>query len=70
MNWNIESCIIFETTVGSQMYGTSTPESDKDFRGCCIPPWEIRNSLLTRFDQMAGSRTMRMMENMGSGSTG
>jgi predicted nucleotidyltransferase len=54
MNWNIESCIIFETAVGSQMYGTSTSDSDKDFRGVCIPPWEIQNSLLQNFDQQDG----------------
>ena len=51
MKWNLEANIIFESLFGSQVYGTSTPESDKDFRGVCIPPWEIRNSLLINFDQ-------------------
>jgi predicted nucleotidyltransferase len=54
MKWNIESCIIFECVFGSQVYGTSTEDSDVDYRGVCIPPWEIRNSLLTNFEQQDG----------------
>jgi len=54
MNWDIESCIIFESVFGSQVYGVSTPQSDQDFRGVCIPPWEIRNSLLLNFEQKDG----------------
>jgi hypothetical protein len=51
MDWDIESSIIFETVVGSRLYGTSTEKSDSDFRGVCIPPWAIRNSLLLNFEQ-------------------
>lgn len=51
MNWDIERYIIFETVFGSQVYGVSTPESDEDFRGVCIPPREIRDSLLINFEQ-------------------
>lgn len=51
MNWDIERCIIFETVFGSQVYGVSTSESDEDYRGVCIPPWQIRDSLLINFEQ-------------------
>lgn len=32
---------IFEAVTGSQLYGLSTPESDVDSRGVCLPPMEI-----------------------------
>ena len=32
---------IFEAITGSQLYGTSTPESDVDYRGICIPPMDV-----------------------------
>lgn len=51
MNWNIENHIIFESLHGSQIYGTDTPESDKDYRGVCIPPREVREGLLIKFEQ-------------------
>lgn len=41
---NVEDWIhqhtIFECVAGSQAYGLSTPSSDQDFRGFCIPPIE------------------------------
>lgn len=46
MNWNPVDYRIFETVSGSQMYGTSTPTSDTDYRGVCIPP---NNVLLDPF---------------------
>lgn len=51
MDWDIEKTIIFETLFGSQMYGTSTPESDTDYRGVCIPPLDVRNNLFHGFEQ-------------------
>src|SRR4030043_1467607 len=51
MNWNIEEHIIFEALTGSQLYGTATEYSDKDYRGVCIPPWQIRNHPFMSFDQ-------------------
>lgn len=54
MKWNIEDYIIFEALVGSQLYGTSTSESDTDYRGVCIPPWEVRNNPFQNFDQKDG----------------
>lgn len=50
-NWDIEDCIIIETLVGSQLYGTSTPDSDTDLRGVCIPPWHVRNNPVENFEQ-------------------
>ena len=32
---------IFEAVTGSQLYGMSTPESDVDTRGVCLPPMEV-----------------------------
>jgi len=34
----VQNCTVFETLAGSKAYGTSTPESDTDIRGVCIPP--------------------------------
>lgn len=41
---------IFEGTTGSQLYGTSTPESDYDSRGVCIPPLEVSLDPFMRFN--------------------
>lgn len=49
-NWN-ENWIIFETLMGSQVYGTSTPDSDFDYRGVCIQPAELRGHLFANFEQ-------------------
>jgi len=35
----VEANTVFLTIAGSNMYGTSTPESDIDKRGVCIPPF-------------------------------
>lgn len=51
MNWFDEKYVIFECQTGSHMYGTSTPESDEDYRGVCIPPAFVRDSLLFNFEQ-------------------
>lgn len=44
MNNNFENIIIFRALVGSQAYGTSTPTSDKDYKGVYVQP---RRDLLT-----------------------
>jgi predicted nucleotidyltransferase len=36
-----EQYLIFNCVSGSKLYGTSTPESDDDIRGVCIPPMEV-----------------------------
>jgi predicted nucleotidyltransferase len=51
MEWDIEKYIIFETVSGSQMYGTSTPESDIDYRGVAIPPMEVLLDPFHGFEQ-------------------
>jgi predicted nucleotidyltransferase len=51
MNWNIEDRIIFETISGSQLYGTSTPQSDTDYRGVCIPPKRVLLDPFHGFEQ-------------------
>lgn len=51
MEWDIEKYIIFETLSGSQMYGTSTPQSDTDYRGVCIPPHRILLDPFHGFEQ-------------------
>lgn len=51
MDWDIENYIIFETLVGSHLYGTTTKDSDTDYRGICVPPFEIMNNLFLNFEQ-------------------
>lgn len=46
----IERNMVMLTQVGSQAYGTNTPESDEDLGGVCIPPLRARIGL-ERFDQ-------------------
>lgn len=38
MNFDLASCTIFRTLTGSRVYGTSTENSDYDYRGVAIPP--------------------------------
>jgi len=49
-NWS-EDWIIFECLTGSQIYGTSTPESDYDYRGVVSLPMVVRNHLFSNFEQ-------------------
>ena len=51
MDWDLEPQIIFETIAGSQLYGTSTPDSDFDSRGVCIPPRRVILDPFAGFDQ-------------------
>ena len=51
MNFDIEQYKIFECITGSRLYGTSTPDSDYDYRGCAIPPLKILTHPFENFDQ-------------------
>jgi predicted nucleotidyltransferase len=51
MEWDLEERIIFETAAGSNLYGTSTPESDFDSRGVCIAPRKVMLDPFAGFDQ-------------------
>jgi predicted nucleotidyltransferase len=51
MDWNPVDYRIFETVSGSQLYGTSTPYSDIDYRGICVPPMEILLDPFHGFEQ-------------------
>ena len=42
---------IFEAVVGSNLYGTATPESDMDYRGVCIPPMDVLLNPFMPFEQ-------------------
>jgi uncharacterized protein len=48
---------IFLTEHGSQAYGTSTPTSDTDYKGVCIPPSKYFHGYLERFDQFEHHHT-------------
>jgi predicted nucleotidyltransferase len=56
MDWlqDIEKHIIFESLVGSQLYGTSDEYSDVDRRGIAIPPMDIMLGILSNFEQKDG----------------
>ena len=51
MNFDIEEAIIYETLYGSKSHGTSTPKSDTDWRGVCIPPIQYTIGFVHNFDQ-------------------
>jgi uncharacterized protein len=42
---------IFLTKHGSRAYGTSTPTSDTDYKGVCVPPAKYFHGYLERFEQ-------------------
>lgn len=46
-----ESNLIFQVVTGSKLYGTSTPDSDTDTRGICVPPRKVVMGFASRFDQ-------------------
>lgn len=48
---NPEYTIILEVIAGSQMYGTSTPESDTDIRGIVVPSWRTLVHPFSNFEQ-------------------
>lgn len=43
--------ILFECVTGSQLYGTSTPESDLDIRGVCLPDLRTKLDPFSGFEQ-------------------
>ena len=49
-NFNPIDYRIFEGLAGSQLYGMSTPESDVDTRGVCLPPRRVMLDPFMRFD--------------------
>lgn len=51
---DFEDDIIFETLVGSHIYGTNTTLSDTDYRGVVIPPRYVREGMLQNFEQKDG----------------
>lgn len=51
MNFDIDKYTIYKTIHGSQAYGLSTPESDLDIRGICIPPLNYFHGFAFHFEQ-------------------
>ena len=51
MDFDITKHTIFLTLTGSRVYGTSTPESDYDYRGVAIPPKRYFFGCSSRFNQ-------------------
>lgn len=49
--FNPEDTLIFNCITGSQLYGLSTPTSDTDYRGICIPTMEVLLNPFTPFEQ-------------------
>lgn len=47
----VEASTIFLTLAGSRLYGTSTPASDVDRRGVCVPPPEVALGFARPFEQ-------------------
>jgi predicted nucleotidyltransferase len=47
----VEKDLIFMTLAGSHMYGMSTPQSDIDKRGVCIPPRNVVMGFFGGFEQ-------------------
>jgi len=48
---DVEKCLIYKVIHGSHAYGLSTPESDVDLRGICIPSKEYFLTHHKRFEQ-------------------
>lgn len=48
--WAYDNRIVW-MLAGSHLYGTSTPQSDKDYRGVCIVPPEVLLGFRHRFEQ-------------------
>jgi predicted nucleotidyltransferase len=49
-NFNPVEHRIFEGLSGSHLYGMSTPESDVDTRGVCLPPFRVMTDPFMKFD--------------------
>lgn len=59
----VEDHTIFETVIGSQAYGTSTPESDVDVAGVMIPDVSYFYGL-NKFEQFQGYQTDKTIFNI------
>lgn len=51
MDFDVNKHVIFKTLTGSRVYGTSSPESDYDYRGVAVPPEIYYFGFQHRFDQ-------------------
>lgn len=51
MEFDIQKHTIFKSLTGSRVYGTSTPESDYDYRGVAVPPARWFFGYKSRFEQ-------------------
>ena len=54
MHFEPEKYLIFECIVGSRLYGTSTENSDTDYRGVCNTPLNVVLDLFQGFEQKDG----------------
>jgi len=57
INFPQGSKILFSCIVGSQLYGTSTPDSDVDVKGVFIPPKQYFMGFLDRIEQVQDNQT-------------
>lgn len=55
MNFNLRERTIFLVVSGSQAYGFSSPDSDWDYRGVCIPPLDSYIGIMDKFEQIVDS---------------
>lgn len=51
MNFDLGKATIFLTLAGSRAYGFSSPTSDWDYRGICIPPLNTYIGINSKFEQ-------------------
>lgn len=52
MNFDVEKRTILKVKHGSHAYGLNTPESDIDYRGVCIEPFDHTVSVENNFEQL------------------
>jgi len=57
VNFPKGSKILFSCVVGSQLYGTSTPDSDVDIKGVFIPPRQYFMGFLDRVEQVQDNQS-------------
>ena len=55
MNFNLNERTIFLVVSGSQAYGFASPDSDWDYRGIAIPPFDSYIGILDKFEQIVDS---------------
>jgi hypothetical protein len=49
--FNPEEHMIFNGVVGSRLYGTNTEDSDWDYRGICVPTFDVLLDPFNNFEQ-------------------